>query len=72
MKILKILKYDKTDTFGSDDQMKEVVEAFNDPNQISSSMAKVMEMAKERVDVLFAQNIIQKDELRAYPKIIFL
>lgn len=69
-KFSKILKYDKNDTFGCDDQIKEVVEVFDDPNQISSSMAKVMEMAKEHVDVLFAQNIIQKDELNKFINIL--
>ena len=69
-KFSNILKYDKNDTFGCDDQIKEVVEVFDDPNQISSSMAKVMEMAKEHVDVLFAQNIIQKDELNKFINIL--
>lgn len=50
--------------------MTEVVEVFNDLNQISRGMAKVMEMAKERVDVLFAQNIIQKDELNKFINIM--
>lgn len=58
-----ILKYEQENILDGNSQANESIENIEDSNQALKSMKNVTENAKEHVDILFAQYVIQKREI---------
>ena len=59
-KFSKVLKYDPGDISDTNDQPSEFVANLENSNQILKGMTNVTEKAKEDIDILFAQYVIQR------------
>jgi hypothetical protein len=62
-KFSEILKLRQEDNLDSTDQEKEFKESIEGSNQALGSMINIAEKAKEQIDILFTQYIIQKREV---------
>jgi hypothetical protein len=66
----KVLKYDPGNILDSSDQPSEFVVNLENSNQILKGMTNVTEKAKEHIDILFAQYVIQKREIIKFINIL--
>lgn len=66
----KVLKYDPGNVLDSSDQPSEFVANLENSNQILKGMTNVTEKAKEHIDILFAQYVIQKREIIKFINIL--
>jgi hypothetical protein len=69
-KFSKVLKYDPGDISDTNDQPSEFVANLENSNQILKGMTNVTEKAKEDIDILFAQYVIQKREIIKFINIL--
>jgi hypothetical protein len=69
-KFSKVLKYDPEDISDTNDQPSEFVANLENSNQILKGMTNLTEKAKEDIDILFAQYVIQKREIIKFINIL--